>query len=231
MLSSIGDARYAQGPVSEADVERVYSAWERERHHSSERHIYPEVLASLQKIKEQHPDVIIGAVTDGKANPLNMMFTLAPYFDYCMSWEDDASGRLEFFKDLSNVDGQADLQWIYKATYDKYSEIAHDRGLQVMDSDEMAWIHIGDDLAYDVGGSSSCGADTILLDLDKEYGQTAKSRFFWGSETAMPSWNTASDEEISNRKAMNDAAEMLVDKRVSRVTQIPEAIDEILRGE
>ena len=80
--------RCADELVSEADVERVYSAWERERHHSAERHLYPEIISSLQRIKEEHPNVIIGAVTDGKANPMSMVFTLAPYFDFCTSWED-----------------------------------------------------------------------------------------------------------------------------------------------
>ena len=36
---------------------------------------------------------------------------------------------------------------------------------------------MGDDLAYDVGGSSACGARTILMDLDDKYGQTAKLMF------------------------------------------------------
>mmetsp|Transcript_10034 Transcript_10034/g.24550 ORF Transcript_10034/g.24550 Transcript_10034/m.24550 type:complete len:235 (+) Transcript_10034:454-1158(+) len=232
--------RCADEPVSEADVERVYSAWERERHHSAERHLYPEIISSLQRIKEEHPDVIIDAVTDGKANPMSMVFTLAPYFDFCTSWEDDAAGRTEFFKELSNVDGQADLQWIYTAAHDRYSEIAEGRGLTKSagvetdddeDEDGPAWIHIGDDLAYDVGGSASCGARTILLDLDQEYGQTAKARFFEGSAAVVPSWNTASQEEISDRKAMNDAAERMVDKRVSMLSLLPDAIDEILRGE
>ena len=126
----------------------------------------------------------------------------------------------------------------YRTAYEKYAKIAVDRGLSrppmldgENDVDRPAWIHVGDDLAYDVGGSASCGADTILLDLDKEYRQTAKTRFLWGSEAVMPSWNTASGEEIANRKAMNDAAEMMVDKRVSRLSMLFDAIDEILKGE
>ncbi|KAL7551295.1 hypothetical protein ACHAWF_017574 [Thalassiosira exigua] len=224
----------AKQPVSEAVVERLYLAWERERHHSAERHLYPEVLQALQAITDRHPDVIVGAVTDGKANPLCMAFTLAPYFDFCMSWEDDAKGRTEFFKDLNTADGPADLQWIYQAAQEKYAEMAASRGLPLDEADEddrPAWIHVGDDVAYDVGGSAACGADTILLDLDEEYGQTAKKRFFWGGGAVMPSWNTASDDEIANRKAMNDAAEMMVDKRVSRLSLLPDVIDEILNGQ
>mmetsp|Transcript_40922 Transcript_40922/g.73767 ORF Transcript_40922/g.73767 Transcript_40922/m.73767 type:complete len:432 (+) Transcript_40922:155-1450(+) len=236
-------AKWAKSAVSQTVVESIYSAWERERHHSAERHLYPEILSSLQQIREKYPDVVIGAVTDGKANPMLMVFSLAPYFDFCMSWEDDASGRTEFFKELGNVDGNADLQWIYRAAYEKYTEIAETkremtRSLgeeeveEESENDTPLWIHVGDDLAYDVGGSASCGAKTILLDLDEEYGQTAKVRFdLDGPEARMPSWNTASEEEITNRKAMNDAAESVVDKRVSRLSMLPDAIDDILKGE
>jgi putative hydrolase of the HAD superfamily len=229
--------------VKDADVERVYSAWERERHHSAERHLYPDVISTLLQIKEAHPDVIIGAVTDGKANPLQMVFTLAPYFDFCTSWEDDASGRAGFFKELSDANGHADLQWIYRTAYEKYMRVAETRGLSAPpppisddDDDEDAgdrpvWIHIGDDLAYDVGGSASCGAHTILLDLDEEYNQTSKMRFLLGNDAVMPSWSTASDEEIAKRRAMNDASEIMVDKRVTRLSVLADAIDEILKGE
>ena len=92
--------RWAHNCVTDSIVESIYSAWERERHHSAERKLYSDVIPALQQIKEEHPDCIIGAVTDGKANPLLMVFTLAPYFDFCMSWEDDAANRIEFFKEL-----------------------------------------------------------------------------------------------------------------------------------
>lgn len=234
--------RWAKVAVSQSVVDSIYRAWEGERHHSAERHLYPEALASLQRIREDHPDVVIGAVTDGRANPLLMVFTLAPYFDFCLSWEDDASGRTEFFKELCNVDGNADLQWIYRAAYDKYRDIAETKREMTTttssssgketnsaDGEDPVWIHVGDDLAYDVGGSASCGARTILLDLDDEYGQTAKARF--GPEARQPAWSTTPLEEIFNRRAMNDAAEGMVNKRVSRLSMLPDAIDEILKGD
>lgn len=240
--------RWARSAVSQSVVESIYSAWERERHHSAERRLYPDAAESLRKIREDHPDVVIGAVTDGKANPMLMVFSLAPYFDFCMSWEDDASGRTGFFKELAEVDGNADLQWIYRAAYERYVEIAEAKremkrkdmeggdgaeGTEDWtagdDDDEPVWVHVGDDLAYDVGGSASCGAKTVLLDLDEEYGQTAKVRF--GPGATMPSWNTASEAELANREAMNAAAEDMVDERISRLSALPDAIDEILKGE
>lgn len=232
--------RWARTAVSETVVESIYSAWERERHHSAERHLYPEALVALKELRARHPDVIVGAVTDGKANPMLMVFTLAPLFDFCMSWEDDAAGRTSFFKELGNVDGNADLQWIYQAAQEKYREIADIRrgmspspegqgGAPAGDGTAAPlWIHVGDDLAYDVGGSATCGARTVLLDLDEEYGQTANKRFGSGLER-LPAWSTALGGD--RRKAMNDAAESQVDKRVSRLSMLPDAVDDILRGE
>ena len=75
-----------------------------ERHHAQERHLYPEVMDVLAQIKKEHPHVIIGAVTDGKANPRLMTFTLAKYFDFCMSWEDDQAGREKFFMELGDTE-------------------------------------------------------------------------------------------------------------------------------
>ena len=71
------------------------------------------------------------------------------------------------------------MQWIYRAAYGEFIEIAKTKremtrslGEEVKDEskdDTPLWIHVGNDLAYNVGESASCGATTILLDLDKEY--------------------------------------------------------------
>jgi len=74
--------KWAAQAVSPSIVDFVLTAWEMERHHASERHLYPEVINALREIKEQYPDVIIGAVTDGKANPLLMSFTLTKYLTF-----------------------------------------------------------------------------------------------------------------------------------------------------
>lgn len=47
----------------------------------------------------------------------------------------------------------------------------------------------------------------------------------------MPAWDTNSMETLMHRKEMNDAAECMVDKRVSRLSVLTDAIDEILKGE
>jgi hypothetical protein len=251
-----------------------------ERHHAAERHLYPEMVDVLRQIKQRHPDVIIGAVTDGKANPLFMTFTLAPFFDFCMSWEDDqcAAKREQFFVELNSVEGNAQLRWIYDAAVDKYQDLAKSKAAmkavkpeeagsgesQEADAatvappkpdvlkDGKVWIHVGDDLAYDVGGSATSGARTIYCELADQYGQTARQRFdhlddFDNAEMnpmpsnkneesseavsqSQPSWSTTMRDELEKRKIMNEAAKDSVDVKINFLTRLPEAIQQILEG-
>ena len=225
-------------------VQAVYSTWEMERHHASERHLYPEVLEVLQQIKKDHPDVIIGAVTDGLANPLFMTFTLAPFFDFACSWEDDQgqNKRQKFFTELDKIGGNTDeLTWIYddarymysqqRQAADGMSPTKNGEPLQFPDTyDDRVWIHVGDDLALDVGGSAACGAKTILAELDEErYGQTARFRF--DKSKPQPSWSMTSPEEMDMRYKMREAAKDKVDVHLAFLSNLPEAINDILEAQ
>lgn len=227
---------WAHTAVSPSVVEAVLNAWEMERHHSAERHLYAEVMDTFQQIKEEHPGVIIGAVTDGRANPLLMTFTLAKHFDFCINWEDDQAGRNQFFTDLGKVEKDADLRWIYSATKEKGDELikaaAMLRGEEYPNENvQEVWIHVGDDLALDVGGSATVGAKTILAELDdRRYGQTARHRFELGVDE-QPDWSSTPMKELERRKVMNDEATSLVDEKVAFINHIPEAINNILERE
>ncbi len=212
------------------------------RHHAAERNVFPHVMDALKKIKEEHPKVIIGAVTDGRANPLLMTFTVAPYFDFCMSWEDDQGGRRRFFQDLGAVGEKAELTWIYDGARHQYAILK--QAQDAIDSaknnepvkplmwpenyDDLVWIHVGDDLAFDVGGSSACGAKTILVELPKVLGQTAPFRF--DTSIKQPSWSTTPKQELETRIRMNEAAKEHVDVQINTMERLPIAINEILRG-
>jgi len=224
--------KWASTAVSPSVVEAVLNAWEMERHHAAERHLYQDVVQMFEQIKSDHPNVVIGAVTDGKANPLFMTFTLAKYFDYCINWEDDQAGRKQFFTDLSNVEKDAELSWIYNAAKEKGEELAQTgsllRGMEFPNPNvENVWIHVGDDLALDVGGSATCGAKTILTELaDKQYHQTARHRF--DNVDNLPDWSTTPKKELLRRQLMNKDAEEMVDKKVAFISHIPEAVNNIL---
>lgn len=230
--------KWATTAVSPNVVEAVLNAWEMERHHAAERHLYTDIMDMFEQIKAEHPNCVIGAVTDGKANPLFMTFTLAKHFDYCINWEDDQAGRKKFFTDLSNVEKDADLRWIYTATKEKGEELVKTeallRGEEYPDANvDYVWIHVGDDLALDVGGAATCGAKTILAHLaDKQYHQTARHRFDdLDNADKFPEWSTSPKKELERRQVMNMAAEAMVDKKVAFMSHIPEAINNILEDD
>jgi FMN phosphatase YigB (HAD superfamily) len=238
--------RWAKEAVSESIVQAVLNAWEMERHHAAERHLYREVIPVLEEIRRDHPGVIIGAVTDGKANPMLMTFTLARHFDFCASWEDDQVGRTKFFSDLTSVSGNAELKWIYDAAKETYHELHSAqrvlRGKPTFqldppsapngdnddgeDDGSLIWIHVGDDLAYDVGGSAQSGARTIWLELDEpQYRQTA--RFLFDKPT-QPSWSTSTPQELERRRVLSELALPKVDQRIRFLSRLPEAIQDVV---
>lgn len=240
-----------------------------ERHHSAERNLYPEVLDVLTQIKQEHPTAIIGAVTDGRSDPKFMTFTLAPLFDFRCSWEDDQAQfqRKEFFQKLESAQGITDLQWIYEDARYHYSVLkkAADgmkNGKPSMNGDDddgdddnknkseplifpatyddRVWIHVGDDLAFDVGGSAACGAKTIYTELDDErYHQTARYRYTNFMKDSnnnnnnaagdASSWSTTPQEELKARYEMAKEAESKVSVKLRFLSQLPDAINDILR--
>mgnify|MGYP001801523643 CR=1 FL=1 len=213
-----------------------------ERNHSAERHLYPEVLEVLQQIKDDHPKALIGAVTDGRYNPTLLQFTLGKYFDFACSWQDDQGQRKEFFQELESTGGDSSqLTWIYDEARYKYAVLKQaaagmEEGNQedvptlvFPDTyDDRVWIHVGDDLALDVGGSAACGAKTIYAALADKYEQTARYRH--EGNKPEPAWSTTPPEEMKMRQQMALAGQEKVDVELNFLTRLPEAVNDILAG-
>ncbi len=231
--------RWARTTVHSSVVQAVYNAWEMERHHAAERHLFPEAITTIKRIQEDHHNVIIGAVTDGSANPMLMVFSLMPLFDFSVSWEDDVDKvlQMEQFQELSAVDESDELSWIYRLAAERGKEMSllTDEIKKKSSIDESAgddevewcWVHVGDDLAYDVGGAATTGAKTVLVELAPEYGQTARLRM----EGKKPRWSTETDEQLANHQKMSMNALNKVDAKITHLSQLPEVINELLKGE
>eukprot|EP01083_Nonionella_stella_P138367 421053_1 len=78
-----------------------------------------------------------------------------------------------------------------------------------VEGQDLCWIHVGDDLANDVGASAQCGALAIWADLnEEEYSQSANSKSKSNSndsdgkkkQEAQPFYSTATKEEIERRE-------------------------------
>ena len=180
-------------------IDKVFDKWLSERHASANRNLFPFASSSLQSVKDQYPSVVIGAITNGRGNPFHMQ-SIAHYFDFCTSGEDD--GVFPLRKPSSGI---------YEAALKKYKE------LKRTNIDHVNWIHVGDDLANDVGASAACGAKTIWLTKDEST-----------EEERVGVWSTATLEEMQKRKEMNDKARRFVNVEVTALNELLNAIDSIL---
>jgi FMN phosphatase YigB (HAD superfamily) len=184
-----------------------YNLWEDNRHLAAEKHLYPDTIQMLKELKKNHEGVVIAAITNGKGNPLKME-SIKAYFDFCVSGEDDDVFPL-----------RKPSAGIYEVALKRFKEI-NDLGEQ----EEICWIHVGDDLANDVGASATCGAKTIWVDLEEGYGQTASAR---DPNAPQPAWSTATKEELEKRKKMNEEAQVFVSERVTTLSDLPTAVEKI----
>ena len=183
-------------------IDYTFNAWLTERHASADRHLYPHTISALQIIKQQYPNCIIGAITNGRGNPLDMP-SLAAYFDFCISGEDDG-----VFPQRKPDKG------IYEAVLRTYNNLQQ---VQENSTATFNWIHVGDDLANDVGASASCGAKAVWFRMDEE------------EDNEIPMWSTATKEEREKREALDQMAKKHVSASICSLKDLPDAIVQVLK--
>ena len=69
-----------------------------------------------------------------------------------------------------------------------------------------------------------------MVELANEYQQTARQRFD-DLDKDQPDWSTSSKRELQKRRKMNEAAKPLVNVKISYLSRLPEAINDIVKGE
>lgn len=196
-------------------VNGTFDVWLRERHAAAERHLFADALASLDSLRKHYPHACIAAITNGRGNPLDMPNTLADYFDFCVSGEDDA-----VFPNRKPALG------IYEIALRTYRDLYphHEQA-------EMIWCHVGDCLANDVGASAECGAYAVWYCPASHDALTylAASRMqSGGGDNPAPSWSTASTADIKERQHLANQAAHKIATRVSSLSQLQGAISEML---
>jgi FMN phosphatase YigB (HAD superfamily) len=183
-------------------IDQVFNVWLQARHNSAETHLFPGAVNVLNQIKSNYSNLCIGAITNGKGNPLCMQNSLAPIFQFCVSGED------------ANVHPQRKPhRGIFKVALSEY-----DMRYPYPISDKEIWVHVGDCVANDVGGSAKMGAYTVLVQID-----TLKSEV----TTNLP-FSTASLQESNNRKKLAKKSISMIDEKITDLSQLPHALNSIL---
>ena len=159
--------------------EGCYGVWEQERQAAAEEHLFSDAIETLQTLRNEHPDVCIAAITNGVGNPLEMANTLEPFFEFCVSGEDD-----DVFPNRKPHAG------IYERALKRYESLYPHHFQEAQDSTSSSsidriWCHVGDCLANDVGASASCGAYAVWMYTE------ASLPLATGS--TVPLWSTAAD--------------------------------------
>jgi FMN phosphatase YigB (HAD superfamily) len=203
LVNATDDLKAAEAMDADS-INKVFDSWLNERHSSADRNLFPHASSSLREIRNQYPSVMIGAITNGRGNPFHMP-SIAQYFDFCISGED-----LDVFP-LRKPD-----RGIYDAALRKAMEIDS----RAIDPKEWNWIHVGDDLANDVGASAQIGAKTIWFtsNVDEK------------GEKGIGFWSTATPEEMKKREEMDALAMQFVDEEIYGLDQLVVAIGRILNA-
>lgn len=191
----------------DALVDICYNAWESERHEAAERFLFPNAVETMTELRKVYPNTCFAAITNGAGDPLKMPNTLAPFFDFRISGEDE-----EIFPN------RKPHSYIYEYALQKYKE------------DEKfgsgAWCHVGDCLANDVGASAACGASAIWMCLEDDP-ESAASRLV--DSKNHPEWSTAPKEEIDRRKKKVDEGKKSVAATIYELSELPNAISLVLQ--
>jgi FMN phosphatase YigB (HAD superfamily) len=194
-------------------VEQAYQVWEKERHAAAERYLFPEVIPTLQAVQTAYPDACIAAVTNGKGNPLYMQDTIAEYFDFCVSGEDDnVFPNRKPHAGIYQVSSE-----LYRARYEHHSSGEDERYI---------WCHVGDCLANDVGASAARGAFAVWYAPDNVVDDSVAV----DAVSDLPSYSTASQEDVAKRLKQSEAARERVAVRIRSLSELTAVIAELVGG-
>jgi FMN phosphatase YigB (HAD superfamily) len=205
--------------IEQSLVDEMYNVWEQERHAAAEKHLFPDAIEMLQAFRKEHPDICIAAITNGAGNPLEMADTLEPFFEFCVSGEDDdVHPNRKPHPEIYEIALQR-----YESLYPHHFQEAQDGTFTA----NRIWCHVGDCLANDVGASAACGAYAVWMYTELEE-ETAAGRLAAGSKK--PLWSTASASDMQQRAELANRGKEKVAVRISSLSELVGAIDELLQG-
>jgi len=201
-------------------VQEIFDAWVNERHLAAERYLFEGVKESLQKLTTLYENgqddddsisttttstICIGAITNGRGNPLCMTNTLSSIFDFCVSGEDDG-----VFPARKPHEG------IYQAALDIYHSSD-----KCIDPTNYIWIHVGDCLGNDVGASADCGAYAVWVSGPQDDESSSV-------DDGKQKWSTATPGELQVRAELAQAAKKKASATIRTVAELPNAVLQIL---
>jgi len=178
-------------------AENVFDSWLKQRQATANERLFPKVPETLALLRNTYPSAKIIAITNGRGSP-DEMGRISEYFDLCVSGEDD-----DVFPHRKPHLG------IYEVALAK-------AGLKLPLDENECWVHIGDDLANDVGASFELGALTVHVKIIHD--ERPNSIFY----------STAPESEQEERRKKDEEARGKVGESIRSIDQLPAAIASLI---
>jgi len=202
LAQAVMDAGFSEQDAREGS-EEGFNVWLAARNKASDELLFDGARETLVQIREEHPHLIVGAITNGRGD-VNLIPRLKGLFDFSVSGEEPKvfparKPSLDIYREATRR--AARLR-------DAGSEKAED----VVAREAEGWLHVGDDLANDVAPAKALGMRTVWVEQEDEG---------WRA-----SFSTMSPEEDAARKALAQSSSP--DFTISSVTSLPEIISSLV---
>lgn len=188
-------------------ADQAFDVMSQARHDAISQHLAMHVVETLQTLRQGNNNVLIGAITDGNANPSHVA-ALAPFFDFCIQAEKVGVSK-------------PDARIFHHAVRHVQQLLAASSSSDSFTTQDLlaGWVHIGDDWAKDVVGAKQVGMRTIwcrelILSSSSSCNAclalTAKDLSSWSSTSKTPHPTSVNGAEVS--ACASDQVDAIVDR-------------------
>ena len=149
------DAGFPEADAVGVVARGYHIAWIPARGAAAAKHLFPGVAEALESIRANHPDALIGSVTNGLGSAAGA--GLGAFFDFEVS----ADQSLDEEVGLHGDDARKPGAFPYEAAVRKINELKGHDSFAI--EHPSAWVHVGDDVVNDCAFAKTFGARAVRV--------------------------------------------------------------------
>ena len=197
------DAGFPEADAVGVVARGYHIAWIPTRGSAAQKHLFPGVVEALTRIRQNHPDALVGSITNGLGSAAGA--GLGAFFDFEIS----ADAALDEEVGLHGDDARKPGTFPYEMACKKIAQIRGSEKFQV--AHPSAWVHVGDDVVNDCAFAKTFGARTVRVAVP-------------GVSPYVPGGGGGSYPGDPAREEDRLDLETLVDATVESVAELPELL-------
>ena len=151
------DAGFPEADAIGVVARGYHIAWIPARGAAAQAHLFPGVAEALAALRANHPNALIGSVTNGLGSAEGA--GLGAFFDFEVS----ADASLDEEVGLHGDDARKPGLFPYEAATKKMARIKKQKAFEI--SHPRAWVHVGDDVVNDCAFAKTFGARAVRVSV------------------------------------------------------------------